>query len=116
NLSTSSVKGDVARRTGRKPVICDTSEPRLIAELQEAGVNAQKADKGPDSILNGIRALQDFTIVVSQESHDIKRELRLYSWNDKKHSIPIDAHNHAMDALRYCFTFLNAGSSFVAGR
>ena len=116
NLSTSSVRGDVARRTGRKPVICDTSEPRLIAELQEAGVNAQKADKGPDSILNGIRALQDFTIVVSQESHDIKRELRLYSWNDKKHSIPIDAHNHAMDALRYCFTFLNAGSSFVAGR
>jgi phage terminase large subunit len=116
NLSTSNVRGDVARRTGRKPVICDTSEPRLIAELQEAGVNAQKADKGPDSILNGIRALQDFTIVVSQESHDIKRELRLYSWNDKKHSIPIDAHNHAMDALRYCFTFLNAGSSFVAGR
>ena len=116
NLSTNSVRANIKGITGRKAVICDTSEPRLLSELHTAGVNAQKAEKGPDSIMNGIRALQDFTIIVSPDSQNMKRELRLYSWNDKKHSVPLDAHNHAADALRYCFVFLNAGSSFIAGR
>ena len=116
-LSTEEVKRRVREIAGSKTaVICDTSEPRLLTDMQNYQINAQKAEKGPDSILNGIRAMQDFTIVVSAESHNLKRELNLYQWNDKKHSVPMDAHNHSVDAARYVYTFLSAGSSFAGSR
>lgn len=117
NLSTADVRAKVLEVAGRKqPVICDTSEPRMLSDLQSAGVNAQKADKGADSVLNGIRAMQDFTLVVTQSSHNLKKELNLYQWNDKKNSVPMDAWNHSIDAARYIFGFLNAGSSFLGAR
>lgn len=116
-MSTEDVKRKVKDIAGGKtPVICDTSEPRLLSEMQHYQINAQKADKGPDSVLNGIRAIQDFKIVVTQSSQNLKRELNLYQWSDKKKSVPIDAHNHGCDSFRYAFTFLNAGSSFAGTR
>jgi phage terminase large subunit len=114
NLSAYQVKTTVKEFSGIMPVICDTSEPRLLDEMQGYQINAQKAEKGADSVINGIRAMQDYQIIVTPESQNIKRELRLYAWNDKKHSVPIDDNNHGIDALRYCFTFLAAGSSFLS--
>lgn len=116
-LSADEVKRRVIEIAGTKtPVICDTSEPRLLSDMQHFQINAQKAVKGSDSVLNGIREMQDFKIVVTQSSHNLKRELNLYQWNDKKNSIPIDAHNHQIDSARYVFGFLNAGSSFAGSR
>jgi phage terminase large subunit len=95
-------------------VIADTSEPRLTAGIAAAGVNIQKADKSPDSVINGLKDMQDYQIVVTPESHNLKRELRTYVWNDKKSSTPVDANNHALDAARYCFTRLAEGSDVSA--
>ena len=98
----------------KRMVIADTSEPRLIAAIASANVNIQKADKGPDSVIDGIKKLQDYQIVVTQDSHNIKRELNQYVWNDKKSSTPVDAQNHGCDALRYCFVRLAWGSDTLA--
>lgn len=99
---------------GEKMVVADTSEPRLTNEIAAAGVNIQKADKGPDSVIEGIKKMQDYTIVVTPDSHNVKRELNSYVWNDKKSSTPTDANNHACDALRYIFTRLAEGADITA--
>jgi phage terminase large subunit len=94
-LSTDNTVKQVLSIAGReRMVIADTSEPRLTAGIAAAGVNIQKADKGPDSIINSLKAMQDYQIVVTPESHNLKRELNTYIWNDKKSSTPVDANNH----------------------
>jgi len=95
-------------------IIADTSEPRLIEALQQNGLNVQKADKGPGSIVEGIKKMLDFTIVVTAESYNLKYELRNYIWNDKKSSTPMDADNHGIDATKYCVIRLLEGSDVLA--
>ena len=114
-LSTSNTVAQVRAIVGtEKMVIADTSEPRLTNDIAAAGVNIQKADKGPDSVIEGIKKMQDYTIVVTQGSHNIKKELNTYVWNDKKSSTPVDANNHSIDAVRYIFTRLAEGSDITA--
>jgi len=95
-------------------VVNDTSEPRLIEMFARNGLNMQNADKGKDSIKEGIRILSGFQIVVTPESYNVKTELRNYIWNDKKASVPVDAWNHGLDAMRYCATRLLEGSTVLA--
>lgn len=95
-------------------VVNDTSEARLIEMFSSNGLNMQNADKGKDSIKEGIRLLSGFQIVVTPESYNVKTELRNYIWNDKKASVPVDAWNHGLDAMRYCATRLLEGSTVLA--
>lgn len=92
-------------------VIADNAEPRLIAELQEKGHRVYPCIKGKDSVLNGITQMQDFNIIVDNNSHNIKKELNNYRWHDKMQK-PVDDYNHAIDAIRYAFDELNATPMF----
>ena len=47
-----------------KPVICDSAEPKSIAEIRSYGINAIGAKKGPDSVEYGIKWLQDLEEIV----------------------------------------------------
>lgn len=114
-LSTDDTVRMVKRIAGTESmVIADTSEPRLIAAIASAQVNIHKADKGPDTVIDGIKKMQDYQIIVTQDSHNIKRELNQYVWNDKKSSTPVDAHNHGCDASRYAFARLAWGNDTLA--
>src|SRR5690606_5654456 len=84
-------------------IIADSAEPRLIADLKELGLNIEACEKGDGSVKAGILSLQDYTIVVTPASINIKNELKNYKWSDKKAGIPVDANNHAIDAIRYVF-------------
>jgi len=95
-------------------VVNDTSEPRLIEMFARNGLNMQNASKGKDSIKEGIRELSKFQFVVTPESYNLKHELRNYVWNDKKASIPVAGHDHALDSVRYCATRLIEGSTMLA--
>jgi phage terminase large subunit len=75
-------------------IIADTSEPRLIDALLSNGMNVNKTEKYAGSVVDGIKRMLDFTIVVTEESYNMKHELRNYIWNDKKSSTPLDADNH----------------------
>ena len=57
--------------------------------------------KGPDSVRAGIKLMQDFTIFVHHDSHNIIKEFNNYVWNDKKSNTPVDNYNHIIDAIRY---------------
>ena len=95
-------------------VVADTSEPRLIDALTSNGINVHKTEKYAGSVVDGIKKMTDFTIVVTEESYNLKYELRNYIWNDKKSSTPMDADNHGIDALRYGCMRLLEGSDVLA--
>ena len=95
-------------------IVADTSEPRLIDALTSNGINVHKTEKYAGSVVDGIKKMADFTIVVTEESYNLKYELRNYIWNDKKSSTPMDADNHGIDALRYGCMRLLEGSDVLA--
>ena len=88
-------------------IIADSAEKKSIEEIKRAGVNRIRASvKGPDSIMHGIQALQNYEIIVHPNCTGIITEFENYSWQkDKKTNEyinkPIDAFNHFIDALRY---------------
>jgi phage terminase large subunit len=86
-------------------IVGDNSEPRLISELNALGNNVVATIKGADSVIYGITLLQDYDLIVSEDSVDLIKELNNYCWLEKKSKTPIDKHNHAIDALRYAVAY-----------
>ena len=91
---------------GKEVIIADSAEPKSIADLRRYGLRkVVKAEKGPDSIKNGIQYLQQYTIFVHPKCTNTINELSNYVWATNKHdepiNKPIDEYNHLMDALRY---------------
>lgn len=90
-------------------IVADNAEDRLIADLKRKGLNIVPCVKGQGSVVAGITALQDYRILITPHSHNLKRELSNYVWNDKRAGIPVDAFNHGIDAIRYAFGQLTNG-------
>lgn len=86
-------------------IVADSAEPKSIEEVYRMGFNIKPAQKGPDSVRNGIDVLKRFQIHVTKDSTNLIKELRNYAWatdkNGKNTGAPADAWNHAIDALRY---------------
>lgn len=87
-------------------IIGDSAEPRLIYELKVKGNNIKEATKGAGSISAGLLAMQDYTIIVSEKSVNLQKELRNYIWLDKGSKLVIDDYNHCIDAIRYAFAHM----------
>jgi len=83
----------------------DSAEPKSIQELWEAGINAQAALKGPDSVRAGIDYLKSVKVHVVPGSTNIISEQGTYRWKQDKMGEdtpePVAFKNHAMDAIRY---------------
>lgn len=84
----------------------DSSQPGTIDHLNSEGFNLEGARKGPGSVKTGITWLQGFRIVIDPDLEEMREEARLYSWQKdrltgKRLSVPVDAHNHYWDAVRY---------------
>lgn len=90
---------------GRATIYADSADPKSIKELYNYGINIVGAEKGPDSIVYGISLLQENDFYVTDRSLNIIKELRAYTWDKDKAgntlNKPIDAFNHAIDAMRY---------------
>lgn len=89
----------------RRPVYCDSAEPKSIDELYAEGINAKPALKGKDSVSAGIQFLKGYDCTVVDKSKNIIDEKKTYRWaKDKLGKLlnePIKDNNHAMDAIRY---------------
>lgn len=93
-------------QTGSAEIIADSAEPKSIEELKRLGLYVEGAEKGADSIKNGIDVLKRYKLNVTRDSTNLRTELTRYIWKvDKKSgkslNIPIDAWNHLIDPLRY---------------
>lgn len=84
----------------------DSAEPKSIDELKGLGLNRIKgAQKGKDSIMNGIQFIQNFEIIIHPRCVNFITEISNYTWDKDKFgntiNKPIDDFNHLMDAMRY---------------
>lgn len=88
-------------------VIADSAEPKSIDEIRSYGVNILPAEKGQDSVRQGIAYVQQQRISVTKRSVNVIREYRNYLWATDKFgrylSPPEPEHqfSHSMDAIRY---------------
>ena len=87
-------------------ITCDSSEPKSIKELQNLGIRAVGAKKGPDSVMHGIQWLQGHEIIIDVKCQHTRNEFQLYQWrkdsSGQSMRVPEDRNNHLIDALRYC--------------
>lgn len=92
-------------------VICDSAEPKSIAEMYSYDLRVLKAKKGSDSVQYGIKWLQDLEEIVIDPKRcpNTAREFLEYelekdaNGNFKGH-FP-DKNNHSIDAVRYSREF-----------
>ena len=89
-------------------IYADSAEPKSIAELNHYGHIVYPVKKGRDSINYGLNLINQNKIFITSRSKNLINELRNYIWmTDKQGNVlnkPIDAYNHAIDALRYSIT------------
>lgn len=90
-----------------KKVTADSAEPRTINEFKLLGLNVIGAKKGPDSVENGIKWLQDLEQIIIDPVRcpNAKREFNNYEIEkDKEGNLKgefPDKDNHTIDAARY---------------
>ena len=95
-----------------KRIVCDSAEQRLIAELRNKGIHrATQASKPKGSIMAGISQLQEYNIIVDPSQSDVIKEFNNYIYEKdirtgQTINKPVDANNHAIDALRYAYQTL----------
>jgi phage terminase large subunit len=89
-------------------IYADSAEPKSIAELNSYGHNVLPVSKGRDSIVYGLNLINQNKVYVTNRSKNLINELRNYVWmvdkQGNKLNKPIDAYNHAIDAMRYALT------------
>lgn len=111
------------RRSGyiSEPVYCDHNQPIIVEELRRLGIDARKAKKGNNSVMEGIQALKRLRIFVTEDSENLWNEYKKYSYKLKRggdpdndadwENYPEDGNDHAISAMRYAFT-----SHFMIGK
>lgn len=87
-------------------IVGDSAEPKSIDEIFNYGVNIFGATKGRDSILHSIQLIQNFELLISEDSINLIKELRGYVWSQDKNGHQENkpsqyCQDHLIDALRY---------------
>ncbi len=86
-------------------IIADSAEPKSIKELRKEGWNIKPCEKGPDSIKNGIDAVNRYPLRCVLPSINMAKEFTNYKYvedaSGKLTNKPIKRYNHCMDGIRY---------------
>lgn len=98
----------------KEVITADSAEPKSIDRLRTLGLRrVRAAQKGKDSILNGIDRIQDYEIIVHPRCKNFLVEIYNYTWAKDRIgrtiNKPIDDFNHLMDAMRYALESLRGG-------
>ena len=93
-------------------IIADSANPKDIKDLNTLGLRVKGAKKGKDSIMNGIRRLQQFKIYIHPKCENMIIEAENYTWTKDKVTgqyidKPLDnGFCHLWDCLRYSTEFI----------
>ena len=79
---------------------------RLVEDLRRKGLNIKPCTDYCRGASEMIPSATNYKIIITPTSHNLRKELSNYIWNDKKAGIPVDAFNHALDGFLYGFAFL----------
>lgn len=95
----------IKEMAGGELIMVDSAEPRSIDQLRQYGINCVGAKKGPDSIRNGIKWIQERKMIVHNECQNAINELQQYHWltlkDGQETERPAEGDDHLIDALRY---------------
>ncbi len=74
--------------------------------------------KGPDSVVNGIRTLQSYHIIIHRKCVNALMEINNYAFEEDKDGAltnkPMDENNHIMDTLRYIvLDMMSSGKGYL---
>lgn len=90
----------------RLKIWSESADPRLIAEIHNAGFNIQPVQKYQGSVKAGIDFMKSKKIYITENSINAKKELDNYTYQQDKNgkwlNEPIDDFNHILDGVRYC--------------
>jgi phage terminase large subunit len=96
---------DIKPLCGADLVVCDSAEPKSIAELCNYGINASGAIKGKDSVNHGIQWLKQLEIIIDKSCQNTINNFQLYHWKKDKdgnvQNVPVDRFNDHIDGIRY---------------
>mgnify|MGYP003563514402 CR=1 FL=1 len=96
-----------ALKASLAPIFADSADPRLIDDIRSRGIKRViAAEKGPDSVRYGLNLINQYNIFITKKSVNLINEQKKYRYKaDPKTGLmtntPIDAFNHAWDAIRY---------------
>ena len=85
-------------------IVADSAGLRIIGDLDKKGLNIESCVK--NKIIDDVKAIKDYTIIVTETSFNLVKELNTWVWLDKKGEVPLDDNNHLIDPLRYGFNKL----------
>lgn len=103
---------------GKKQVIADSSDGRLIKEISMYGVIIEGVKKGAGSIQSGIDIMKQQKILIPKSSINLVNEFYNYLYKKDKNGTvmnePVDNNNHLIDGSRYIMsTYLgNKGKNY----
>jgi len=117
-LSNEEIANRAKPIVGNTPLVCDSAEPKSIAELKKMGLSAIPARKGKDSVNQGIDWLKRQKIIVDPvRCPNLVSEFKGYKWKEDKDgrvlNVPVDRSNHGIDALRYGVEEYSSGTGEV---
>ena len=93
-------------------IVADAADARMISELSRY-YNIKAVNKAKWTVAEALKMMQDYELVITEDSHNLSKELSNYIWNDKKAGVPIDDFNHLIDAARYYFMNSQIAEFFV---
>lgn len=98
------IKHNVDRGITKKKdlIIADSASPRTIHDIKKKGYNIRRVSK-TKTVSDWLREMQDYEIIITEDSYNVEKELINYLWSDKKAGVPVDDYNHAIDNIRYVF-------------
>lgn len=103
---------DKCKTLGDSLIVADNSEGRLINDAVMAGVNMIQCNKGANSVVEGIKQMLDYEIIITKDSINLLKEFSNYIWSDRRGNIPVDMYNHGIDAIRYAVKYKLSNSEF----
>lgn len=108
---TDDIYASFMRAAGDALIVGDAhgQQQRLIYDLAGKGLNIVECRY--DSVISGVMEMMNYDIVVCGDSRNLYLELTRYRWADKGKTVIADAYNHAIDAMRYAFSYLTGVDS-----
>ena len=94
-------------------IIADAADARMISELKRY-FNIKPVNKSKWTVAEALKMMQDYEIIITEDSKHLAKELDNYIWSDKKAGVPIAAFDHLIDCIRYYFVnFSNSGTGSI---
>jgi phage terminase large subunit len=89
-------------------IVADSAEPKSIEEIKRDGWRITGAEKGADSVNQGIDAIKRYKVYIEANSKNLIEEFSSYTWKKDRDgnpmNKPVDEYNHGIDAGRYALS------------